>query len=215
MNKVQPNGTPEKPAEVSKDAKFQYQRAYYLSKELSDQLRTYSTEQINQITAQSAIVQSASATAQSVTQLASSSYDAAQVRVHSLSDTMLSELRELRVSWEPVSNCMLCSHPVLSARYQTSILGLPAAVQSAYQDVSTNLATTINDLSAILTSSDPLPEKVSKVRDTVTERVQPILDTANTRAQEILAALKARVSETKQAAPTGANPTAPNGNGHA
>ncbi|KAI1785951.1 hypothetical protein LXA43DRAFT_1035541 [Ganoderma leucocontextum] len=193
VNKVQPNGTPEKPAEVPKDAKFQYQRAYYLSKELSDQLRTYSTEQINLITAQRVIVQSASATAQSVTQLASSSYDAAQVRVHSLSDTMLSELRELR----------------------TSILGLPAALQSAFQDVSTNLASTINDLSAILTSSDPLPEKVTKVRDTVTDRVQPILDTANARAQEILAALKARVSENKEAAQATANPTAPNGNGHA
>lgn len=125
VNKVQPNGPPEKPAEVPRDAKFQYQRAYYLSKELSDQLRTYSTEQINQIRAQSVIVQSASATAQSVTQLASSSYDAAQVRVHALSDTMLSELREVRVSWDPVFHCMHCFSPRRVGALSDVYLGAP------------------------------------------------------------------------------------------
>lgn len=80
--------------------------------------------------------------------------------------------------------------------------------------MSTHLATTINDLSAILTSSDPLPEKMSKVGYTVTERVQPILDTVGARAQGILGALSARASENKENPPA-ANPTAPNGNGHA
>ncbi|EJF56776.1 hypothetical protein DICSQDRAFT_93091 [Dichomitus squalens LYAD-421 SS1] len=195
VNKVQPNGTPDKPTEVPAEAKFQYQRAYYLSKELSDQLLTYSTEQINQIKAQSAILQRASATAQSLSDLASSSYGAAQARVHSLSDTMLSELQKV----------------------QASTAALPGTLQSAFQDVSANLSSTINDLSGILTSPDPLPEKANKVRDTVTERVQPILDTANARVQEILGALKARVSENRQAAQATANEATAsvNGNGHA
>ncbi len=61
-----------------------------------------------------------------------------------------------------------------------------------------NLSDTINELSGVLQSSDPLPEKAQKVRETVQGRVQPILDTAAARVQEILTALKARVSEERQ-----------------
>lgn len=58
----------------------------------------YSAEQIQQIREQNALVQRAAATAQSFTELATSSYDAAQVRVHALSDTMLVELQKVQVS---------------------------------------------------------------------------------------------------------------------
>ncbi|KAI0365811.1 lipid droplet-associated perilipin protein [Pilatotrama ljubarskyi] len=201
VNKLHPNGTADKPAETP-DAKYQYQRAYFLSKELRDQLLTYSTEQINQIKAQSVLVQRASATANSLSDLASSSYGAAQSRVHALSDTMVAELQKV----------------------QASTAALPAALQSSFHDVSTNLTSTINELSAILTSSEPVPDKVNKVRDTVQERVQPILDTATARVQEILAALKARVSEDKNevhqsvtttSGATTVNGVTTNGNGHA
>ncbi|KAI0353920.1 lipid droplet-associated perilipin protein [Trametes cingulata] len=201
VNKLHPNGTADKPAETP-DAKYQYQRAYFLSKELRDQLLTYSTEQINQIKAQSVLVQRASATAQSLSDLASSSYGAAQSRVHALSDTMVAELQKV----------------------QASTAALPATLQSSFHDVSTNLTSTINELSAILTSPEPLPDKVHKVRDTVTERVQPILDTATARVQEILGALKARVSEDKNevhqsvtttSGATTVNGVTTNGNGHA
>ena len=101
VNKVQPNGTPDKAPEGPKDAKFQYQRAYYLSKELRDQILTYSTEQVNQIKTQNVVIQRASATAQSLSDLASTSYGAAQSRVHALSDTMLSELHKVQVSRGP------------------------------------------------------------------------------------------------------------------
>ncbi|CDO71039.1 hypothetical protein BN946_scf184844.g43 [Trametes cinnabarina] len=174
VNKLHPNGAADKHAETP-EAQFQYQRAYFLTKELRDQLLTYSTEQINQIKAQSALVQRASATAHSLTELASSSYGAAQSRVHALSDTMVAELQKV----------------------QASTTALPSTLQASFHDVSANLASTINDLSAILKSPEPLPEKVHKVRDTVQERVQPILDTATARVQEVLNALKTRVSEDK------------------
>lgn len=96
VKQLQPNGTADKPSE-SPEAKYQYQRAYYLSKELRDQILTYSTEQVNQIKAQSVVLQRASATAQSLSELASSSYGAAQSRVHTLSDNMLSELQKVQV----------------------------------------------------------------------------------------------------------------------
>ena len=102
MKQLQPSGSADKPAEAP-EAKYQYQRAYYLSREVSDQLYTYSTEQINQIKAQSVLLQRAQATAQSLSDLASSSYGAAQTRVHALSDTMLSELHKVQVRSVPHS----------------------------------------------------------------------------------------------------------------
>ncbi|KAH9916952.1 uncharacterized protein BXZ73DRAFT_53500 [Epithele typhae] len=192
VKQLQPNGTVDKPAETAPETKYQYQRAYHLSKEFSDQLLTYSTEQINQIRAQSVILQRAQATAQSLTDVASSSYVAAQNRVQTLSDNMLQELHKV----------------------QASTSALPGTLQSAFQDVSASLSSTINELSGILTSPDPLPEKANKVRETVQDRVQPILDTATTRVQEILGALKARVSEEKKEVSNGAAQAA-NGNGHA
>uniref|UniRef100_A0AAD7TYP4 Lipid droplet-associated perilipin protein n=1 Tax=Trametes cubensis TaxID=1111947 RepID=A0AAD7TYP4_9APHY len=200
VNKLHSNGNADKPAEPPAEAKFQYQRAYFLTKELRDQVLTYSTEQINQIKTQSVLVQRASATAQSLSELASSSYGAAQSRVHALSDTMLAELQKV----------------------QASTAALPGTLQASFHDISANLTSTINELSTILTSPEPLPEKVNKVRDTVQERVQPILDTATTRVQEILGALKARVSEDRpepQSATTTNGETTvngvSNGNGHA
>ncbi|EIW54800.1 lipid droplet-associated perilipin protein [Trametes versicolor FP-101664 SS1] len=200
VNKFHSNGTEDKPTE-SPEAQFQYQRAYFLTKDLRDQLYTYSTEQINQIKTQSVLVQRASATASSLSELASSSYGAAQSRVHSLSDTMVAELQKV----------------------QASTAALPATLQASFHDVSANLTSTINELSAILTSPEPVPEKVQKVRDTVQQRVQPILDTATARVQEVLGALKARVSEEKaelhQSATTTSGATTvngvTNGNGHA
>ena len=101
VKQLQPSGSADKAPAQTPEAKYQYQRAYYLSREVSDQLLSYSTEQINQIKAQSVVLQRAQATAQSLTDLASSSYGAAQSRVHALSDTMLSELHKVQVSFIP------------------------------------------------------------------------------------------------------------------
>ncbi|KAH9848713.1 lipid droplet-associated perilipin protein [Lenzites betulinus] len=190
VNKFHSSGTADKPAETP-EAQFQYQRAYFLTKDLRDQVLSYSTEQINQIKTQSVLVQRASATAHSLSELASTSYGAAQSRVHTLSDTMVAELQKV----------------------QASTAALPATLQASFHDVSANLTSTINELSAILTSPEPLPEKVQKVRGTVQERVQPILDTATARVQEILGALKARVAETEvhQSATTTSGETTVNG----
>ncbi|RDX51717.1 lipid droplet-associated perilipin protein [Lentinus brumalis] len=175
VKQFQPNGDADRPAE-GLEAKYQYQRAYKISKELRDQLYTYSSEQINQIKTQNVVLQRASATAHTLTELATNSYGTAQTRVHKLSDKMLSELRKV----------------------EASTAALPGTLQSAFQDVNANLSDTINELSGVLQSSDPLPEKAQKVRETVQGRVQPILDTAAARVQEILTALKARVSEERQ-----------------
>lgn len=77
VHKIHPpaNGTAE-PASPS--AQFQYQRAYALSRELSEQLRTYSTEQLNQLKTQNALVKRASETAHDLSQIASTSYGTAQ-----------------------------------------------------------------------------------------------------------------------------------------
>lgn len=92
-------GIPEPTATVSEPPKFQYQRAYALSRDLSDQLYTFSTEQINQIRVQNVYVQRASEAAARVTAVASTSYGAAQERVHIVSDAMLQELQRVQVSY--------------------------------------------------------------------------------------------------------------------
>ena len=220
MKQLQPSGSADKPAEAP-EAKYQYQRAYDLSKELRDQLYTYSSEQINQIKTQNVVLQRASATAQSLSELASTSYGAAQTRVHALSDNMLSELHKVQVGRDRTRGSCASSHILSLYSLQASTAALPGTLQAAFQDVSTSLSATINELSGILKSPDPLPEKAHKVRETVQERVQPILDTASARVQEILGALKARVSEerqpaTEQSATTTSGATTVNGvNGHA
>ncbi|KAI0918328.1 hypothetical protein AcV5_002341 [Taiwanofungus camphoratus] len=201
VNKLHPNGSTEQTAAPAAEAKYQYQRAYALSRDLSDHLRTYSTEQINQLKTQNILVQRATETSQTLGVLASTSYGTAQMKVQALSDTMLAELQ----------------------RIQASTAALPATLQASFHDISTHISTAITDLSAILNSQDPFQEKVHKVRDMVQERVYPLLEAATTRVQEILGVLKARVTEKEGTVVATANgvvtngsgtTTASNGNGH-
>ena len=89
------------PAETPKEGveapKFQYQRAYALSKDLSEQLLSFSSEQINQIKNQNAYVQRAAEAAHRVSEVASTSYGAAQEKVHAVSDVLLHELHKVQV----------------------------------------------------------------------------------------------------------------------
>ncbi|KAI0726526.1 lipid droplet-associated perilipin protein [Fomitopsis betulina] len=171
VHKISPaNGVSEPP---SPSTQFQYQRAYALSKGLTDQLRTYSTEQLNQLKTHNALVKRASATAQDLSQIASTSYGTAQTKVHSLSDTMLSELHQVRAT----------------------TAALPAHAQAAFADISQQLSSTITDLTVILRSEEPVHVKVTKVKDTVQEHVQPILAAAAARAQEMLNVVRTRLVE--------------------
>ncbi|EMD35662.1 hypothetical protein CERSUDRAFT_116400 [Gelatoporia subvermispora B] len=154
----------------SPDSQFQYQRAFTLSKDLSDQLRTYSTEQINQLRQQSVLVERAAATAESISAAASGSVTAAQRQVHALSDTMLQELHKI----------------------QAQTATLPSTLQASFHDISTHLTSTINDLTAILTSQEPMHEKVNKVRVTVQDRVHPLLEAATSRVQVLLSTVAVR-----------------------
>ena len=85
------------PSNGNSDSKYQYQRAYALSKDLSDQLYSLSAEQITAIRTQNVYVQRATAAAQRVTAVASTSYGAAQEKVHAVSDVMLQELQRVQV----------------------------------------------------------------------------------------------------------------------
>ncbi|KAI0781952.1 lipid droplet-associated perilipin protein [Abortiporus biennis] len=165
---------------------YQFQRAFLLSKELGDQIYSYSAEQVNQIKTQNALVQRATEAAQKVNAIASTSYGAAQEKIHGVSDVMLQELQKV----------------------QTSTANLPAAVQASFNDISTHLSSAIHDVSAILTSPDPLPDKAHKLRETVQDRVQPILDASAARVQQILDSIRGKAAEEAQEVTS-------NGNGHA
>lgn len=206
VNKVHRTEGSPNPSSPSDAPKFQYQRAFALSKDLSDQLYSYSAEQVNQIKAQSVLVQKASDAAHKVSEVASTSYGAAQDRVHVLSDTMMQELQKVQVR---ISICSRFSHS--EVRYsQTSTSHLPEAIQTSFHDISARLSSTIQDLTAIL--NDPqasVGEKVHRVRDTVTQRVQPILEASAARIQVMMSSLTKKASEQTDDAPNGTT------NGHA
>ncbi len=90
-------GTPVEAPKEGEAPKFQYQRAYALSKDLSDQLLSFSSEQINQIRNQNVYVQRAAEAAHHVSEVASTSYGAAQEKVHAVSDVLLHELHKVQV----------------------------------------------------------------------------------------------------------------------
>ena len=190
------------PAETPKEGveapKFQYQRAYALSKDLSEQLLSFSSEQINQIKNQNAYVQRAAEAAHRVSEVASTSYGAAQEKVHAVSDVLLHELHKVQVrlfSYRKLEHV----HAYLRI-LQQSTAALPTQLHASFNDVSSHLSTAINDISAILTSQDPLNEKVGKVRETVQQRVNPILEASSARIQEILNSLRGKATAEKEVA---------------
>ncbi|KAK7685449.1 hypothetical protein QCA50_011312 [Cerrena zonata] len=183
------------PAEspTSERPKYQYQRAVALSKDLTADIVNYSTEQVNQLKAQNALLHKAAETAEKVRTLASTSYGAAQEKVQALSDVMLQELHKV----------------------QASTANLPTAVQTSFQDISAGLNKTITDLSAILTSSEPIPDKVHRVRDTVQERVEPLLAASAARVQEILNTVLGKSAADKPTEETTEPTQSTESNGHA
>ncbi|KAI0052120.1 hypothetical protein FA95DRAFT_1580220 [Auriscalpium vulgare] len=170
------NGTTQEPASPGADAKYQYQRAFALGQDLKDTVYVYSSEQVKQLQAQNALVQRATATAQSISQLASSSVTATQTRAAQLSDTMVQELRHI----------------------QASTAQLPAHLQASFKPVQEGISGTVTDLTAVLNSDAPRGEKLEKLKATVTARVQPVLNAAATRVQELLATVTTRAEATKE-----------------
>ncbi|TFK48951.1 lipid droplet-associated perilipin protein [Heliocybe sulcata] len=155
---------------------YQYQRAYALTVNLRDSIYVYSKEHLEQIESQSTLLQRAAATAQNISTTASSSYSTAQQKVHTLSDTMLCEIRTI----------------------QSSTAALPAHLQHTLHDLTVALSSTAHQLSGILTQDAPLSTKVVQIRETVQERVQPLLEGLNARVEGVLAALKSKKDEAEE-----------------
>ncbi|KAG5650929.1 hypothetical protein H0H81_010504 [Sphagnurus paluster] len=161
------------------DAKYQYQRALALSKTLKDNLYVYSNEQIKQLQAQNVLVQRATETAQSITNVASSSITSAQSRIHNLSDTMLVELQKLQASTASFSTSIQSSVQNSTTQIQYQI---PPHIQETYTELTSNLSAAVTELRTIISTKDiPLQEKVSRVGHEVHGRVSPLLDAIRNR----------------------------------
>ncbi|KAI9456375.1 hypothetical protein BJY52DRAFT_1212958 [Lactarius psammicola] len=168
------------------ESKYQYQRAYALSRDLKDQILDYSNAQLHQLQSSSVLVQRATETAKSIQTLASSGVVAAQAKVSTLSDTMVSELQKV----------------------QAATAALPTNLQASFKPVQEKISGTISDLSGVIKSDLPVNEKVTKVRATVQDHVTPVLETAAARLQDAIRALTARADAAKEG---GATPSAENG----
>ncbi|KAH9018540.1 hypothetical protein EDB85DRAFT_613252 [Lactarius pseudohatsudake] len=168
------------------ESQYQYQRAYALSRDLKDQILGYSNTQLQQLQNSSALVQRAIETAKSIQDLASSGVVAAQAKVSTLSETMVTELQKV----------------------QAATAALPANLQASFKPVQEKISGTISELSDVIKSDVPVNEKVAKVRTTVQDSVTPVLETAAARLQDAIRNLTARADAVKEGE---AKPSAENG----
>ncbi|KAK7463005.1 hypothetical protein VKT23_007587 [Stygiomarasmius scandens] len=166
--------------------RYQYQRAFALSKDLQESLWTISNEQLKELQNHSALVQRASETAQSITAVTTSSISSAQARIHTLSDNMLHELKNLQSQVVDISSSL-----------QTSASQIPPQLQQKYAELSGHLSATASDLHKIITTKDlPLQEKVTRVGTQVRESVNPLLDSLKQNLSDLLARGKSTTEQT-------------------
>jgi hypothetical protein len=173
VNKLHSEAGPSSP--TTTDPQYQYQRLYLLSRDLTENLYFYSNENFKQLQAHNIIVQRAAATAQTITDLASSSLSSAHSRIHALSATLQSELQRL----------------------QATTAALPAAFQSSTTEISAAIA----ELRETLAAKDvPLNEKAARVGAQVRERVSPLLAGVEGRARELVGLLSRKAEAVKEEA---------------
>ncbi|KIL63409.1 hypothetical protein M378DRAFT_127665 [Amanita muscaria Koide BX008] len=186
------------------EGKFQYQRALALSKSLKEHIFEYSQDQLKQLQAQNVIVQRAMETAQAITQLASSSINSAQKRVHELSDTMLQELHKLQSSTASLSASLQST--------ATTLNDSASHIQHAYHDISSRLSSTASEFSTIIIDKNlPLPEKASRLGKEVQEQISPLLETIRKSLNEVLPRGKEQAPNVPQSV---ANGSGSSSNGH-
>jgi len=161
------------------ESKYQYQRALAISKDLTVHIYDYSNDQLKSIGTQ---LQRATETAQSITNLATSSISNGKNRIHTLSDNMLSELQKLQASTSAYATSLQHS---ASAKLQDNI---PPQVQQSYTELASNLSTVITELKGTVLEKDlPIQEKVTKVGKQVKESITPLLDSLRKGVEGVLA----------------------------
>ncbi|KAH8979835.1 hypothetical protein EDB92DRAFT_1902533 [Lactarius akahatsu] len=170
------------------ESQYQYQRAYALSRDLKDQIFGYSNTQLQELQNSSVLVPLANVPLKppkNIQNLASSGVVAAQAKVSTLSETMVTELQKV----------------------QAATAALPTNLQASFKPVQEKISGTISELSGIIKSDVPVNEKVTKVRATVQDSVTPVLETAAARLQDAIRNLTARADAVKEgeAAPSAEN----------
>jgi len=177
------NGSNSVPSTPS-DTKYQYQRAFALSKTLGDNIYVYSNDQLRHIRDQSLVLQKASETAQSITAATSSSLASAHSRVVSLSDSMLVELDKLQKSAASITASLQTTLQNSTAQIQSQI----PQIQQYYANISVALSSAANELTSIITSKDhAFNDKVGLLGKEVRERIQPLLESVKKSVSEVLA----------------------------
>jgi len=168
------------------DAKYQYQRALALSKSLGDNFYVYSesNDQLKHSQTQSAMVQKASETAQSIRAATSSSLASAHSRVASLSDTMLAELNKLHCSATAFKDSLQTNLQSSASQIQSQI----PQIHQSYTELSAALSSAASELGSIITNQElPLQERLGRVGTEVRERIQPLLDSMKKGVSKVLA----------------------------
>ncbi|KAG6829110.1 hypothetical protein H0H92_005652 [Tricholoma furcatifolium] len=177
---------------TSSNTKYQYQRVLALSKTLKDNVTGYSHEQLKQLQAQNKIVHNGMALAQSINDLATTSYRSTAEQIHHLSDAMLIDLQKLQTSMTSVSESIRSTVQGSAAQLQNQI---PPQIQEAYAELTNNLSASATELRSILAKEEvTLQEKVGLLVNEVQNRITPLLETAKKGISELLKIVKENAS---------------------
>ncbi|KAG6865233.1 hypothetical protein C0991_004291 [Blastosporella zonata] len=181
------------------DAKYQYQRALFLSKTLKDNFFVYSNEQFQHLQAQHATLQRASEVAQSINDLATTSVASASTQVHNLSNTMIVELQKFQQHTASFSASFRSSVHDSAVQLQNHI---PPQIHQTYTEVTNNFSAAALELKNIVAKENiTIQEKVSLAAQEVQDRINPAIEKIKHLVSELLSRSKDNASH---AAPSGA-----------
>ncbi|KAF8069071.1 lipid droplet-associated perilipin protein [Lyophyllum atratum] len=190
------------------DAKYQYQRAYNLSKCLKDNIYVYSNEQFHNLHDQNALIQRATKTAESITELTTSSIANANTRVHNLSESMVIELQKLHNAANSFTASIQSSVRDSTTQIQNQI---PPQIQKSYTDLTNNLSASLTELRKIMATDMPLQDKVGRIGQQVQCSVSPVLEAMRNGLSELMARGKGGASKANNAQVNGVNGSGPHG----
>ncbi|KAG6909493.1 hypothetical protein DXG01_017215 [Tephrocybe rancida] len=185
------------------DAQYQYQRALALSSTLKDNIYDYSSEQFKLLQNQNAIVQRATATAQSINEIATSSVTTTKAQIHQMSDTMIVELQNLQCSTLKFSASIRSTVHDSAAQIQNQI---PPQIKNTFTEASNNLSAAVTEFKNILaTGNITLQEKIIRLEKEVQSRITPLLEAAKQTVSDMLARAKDGASHAAPPRADGAN----------
>ncbi|KAG6816316.1 hypothetical protein H0H87_007002 [Tephrocybe sp. NHM501043] len=181
------------------DAKYQYQRALALSRTLKDNIIVLSSEQLQQIRDQHAILQRAADAAKAINELAATSAASAsnqihkaEQTIHETSNNMIKNLQILQQHTASFAASIKSSVQDSATQLQNHI---PPQIHQSYEEVTNTISAAITELKKIAAAENvSMQEKLGQAAQEVQNRVNPALEPIKRFCSNILSGADAQNS---------------------